>query len=67
MNGVPLRRIAQAYVIATQTKVDIAGVNLPEGLNDDYFRRSGGKTSVDGIFADSKTVSTAFLDLVVPM
>jgi hypothetical protein len=47
-------------VIATQTKIDLAGIDLPEGLNDDYFRRSGGKSSGEGIFADSKTVSTAF-------
>ena len=60
MNGVPLRRMAQAYVIATQTKVDIDGVDLPEGLNDDYFRRSGAKNSGEGIFADSTMVSTVF-------
>ena len=59
MNGVPLRRVAQAYVIATQTKVDIAGVDLPENLNDDYFRRSGGKSSAEGIFAEAKTVSSS--------
>ena len=59
VNGVPLRRVAQAYVIATQTKVDIDGVNLPESLNDDYFRRSGAKSSGEGIFADSRMVSIA--------
>ena len=57
MNGVPLRRVAQAYVIATQTKVDISGVNLPEGLTDDYFRRSSTGKSADGIFAESQAVS----------
>ena len=61
MNGVPLRRVAQAYVIATQTKVDIAGVDLPESLSDDYFRRSGTKSSGEGIFADSKTVSSVVI------
>ena len=36
VNGVPLRRINQAYVIPTSTKVDIAGVKL-EKFNDAYF------------------------------
>merc|ERR1711973_48067 len=39
VNGVPMRRVAQSYVIATQTSVDISGVTLPEKLNDDYFKR----------------------------
>ena len=39
MNGTPLRRINQIYVIATKTKLDISGVKLPERLNDEYFRR----------------------------
>jgi len=39
LNGCPLRRINQIYVIATKTKLDIKGVKLPERLNDEYFRR----------------------------
>merc|ERR1719343_839184 len=34
INGVPLRRVNQAYVIATSTKVDVSGIS------DDYFARS---------------------------
>ena len=30
MNGVPLRRVSQAYV---------SGVKLPDRLTDDYFKR----------------------------
>jgi len=39
LNGCPLRRINQIYVIATKTKLDISAVKLPDRLNDDYFRR----------------------------
>lgn len=39
LNGCPLRRINQAYVIATKTKLDLKGVKLPDRLNDEYFRR----------------------------
>lgn len=39
VNGVPLRRVNQAYVIATSTKVDVSSVPVDEKLNDAYFRR----------------------------
>lgn len=38
INGVPLRRVNQAYVIATSTKVDTSGVNL-EKFDDKYFAK----------------------------
>lgn len=38
INGVPLRRVNQAYVIATSTKVDVSGVALPAEVNDDFFK-----------------------------
>ncbi|KAA1115447.1 hypothetical protein PGT21_036506 [Puccinia graminis f. sp. tritici] len=39
VNGVPLRRVNQAYVIATQTKVDISKIKLDEKFNDAYFAK----------------------------
>ncbi|KAI4324775.1 hypothetical protein MLD38_030231 [Melastoma candidum] len=38
INGVPLRRVNQSYVIATSTKVDISGVNV-EKFDDKYFAK----------------------------
>jgi len=54
VNGVPLRRVNPAYVIATQTSVE--GVNAAdyEKYNDDYFRRPASAKKVrneEGFFA----------------
>ncbi len=42
----PLRRVNQAYVIATSTKVDLSGVKLPE-IDDSYFKRSKTNSSAE--------------------
>ena len=38
VNGVPLRRVNQAYVIATSTSVDVSKVDVAK-FNDGYFAR----------------------------
>merc|ERR1712038_129489 len=53
VNGVPLRRVAQSYVIATQTKVDISGLTVGDNLNDEYFKREPRKKKrSDDMFED---------------
>ncbi|KAK4878007.1 hypothetical protein RN001_010513 [Aquatica leii] len=39
VNGCPIRRVHQRYVIATQTKLDINSVKGHENIDDKYFRR----------------------------
>jgi len=40
LNGVPLRRINQRFVIATSTMLDVSKYALPQHLDDKYFRRN---------------------------
>ncbi|KIY49295.1 hypothetical protein FISHEDRAFT_41710 [Fistulina hepatica ATCC 64428] len=37
VNGVPLRRVNQAYAIATSTKVDLADIKVDAKIDDAYF------------------------------
>jgi large subunit ribosomal protein L6e len=38
VNGVPIRRVNQSYVIATSVKVDLANVKVPD-VNDSFFAK----------------------------
>ncbi|KIM25965.1 hypothetical protein M408DRAFT_330944 [Serendipita vermifera MAFF 305830] len=45
VNGVPLKRVNQAYVIATSTKLDVADLELDESLTDSFFSKPKKTTS----------------------
>ena len=47
VNGVPLRRVNQAYVIGTSTKVDISAVNV-DSFGDKYFAKEAQKKKKKG-------------------
>ncbi|RZB66497.1 60S ribosomal protein L6 isoform B [Glycine soja] len=47
INGVPLRRVNQSYVIGTSTKVDISGVNVDK-FDDKYFAKEAKKKKTKG-------------------
>lgn len=62
INGCPLRRISQNYVIATSTRLNVSTVRIPEHITDGYFKRNKPKRSkkVEGdIFATKKEVIIA--------
>jgi len=54
INGVPLRRVNQAYVIATSTRVDMENCQIDEKINDEYFAKatSKGPRSAEAEFFD---------------
>ncbi|CAG9536729.1 unnamed protein product [Cercopithifilaria johnstoni] len=62
LNSTPLRRIAQAFVIATKTKIDISGLKVPQHIDDAYFRRFNSKKAPKkgdaNIFAQGTTEYT---------
>merc|ERR1712045_561759 len=50
LNGCPLRRINQRYLLATKTSIDTSAVKVPEHINDAYFKRArkAGKAAAGG-------------------
>jgi len=39
INGCPLRRLHQQFVIVTSTKLDLSSVKVPANIDDKYFKR----------------------------
>ncbi|KAG6890555.1 hypothetical protein C0992_000815 [Termitomyces sp. T32_za158] len=57
VNGVPLRRVNQAYVIATSTKLELEGLTVDEKINDAYFAKAavkGSRSAEEEFFEDGK-------------
>ncbi|KAL5488084.1 RPL6 [Sanghuangporus weigelae] len=57
VNGVPLRRVNQAYVIATQTKIDLGAFKVDEKADDAYFSKAkakGRKSAEEEFFSEGK-------------
>merc|ERR1712118_44338 len=59
LNGVPLRRVPQSYVIGTSTVVDVSGVNVPKEVNDDFYKKPKAAKKKDGeLFFEEKKEKT---------
>jgi large subunit ribosomal protein L6e len=57
VNGIPLRRVDQAYIIATSTTVDITSVDASK-FDDSYFKRSAKAAApADAEFFDESAAS----------
>ncbi|KAG6810875.1 hypothetical protein H0H92_009996 [Tricholoma furcatifolium] len=57
VNGVPLRRVNQAYVIATSTKLELEAFKVDEKINDAYFAKAaakGSRSAEEEFFEDGK-------------
>ncbi|KAI0677567.1 ribosomal protein L6e-domain-containing protein [Trametes maxima] len=63
VNGVPLRRVNQAYVIATSTKVELGDFKVDEKINDAYFAKpatKGARSAEEEFFSEGKPKKEAF-------
>lgn len=53
VNGVPLRRVPQSYVIATQMKIDISKLSIPETVTETMFARTKKEKKTTEMFEDT--------------
>ncbi|KAI0750738.1 ribosomal protein L6e-domain-containing protein [Daedaleopsis nitida] len=63
VNGVPLRRVNQAYVIATSTNVDLGDFKVDEKINDTYFAKptsKGPRSAEEEFFSEGKPKKATF-------
>lgn len=54
VNGIPLRRVDQAYVICTSTVVDVSGVDVTK-FDDTYFKKSKQSDDADADLMEDTT------------
>jgi len=67
INGVPLRRVNQSYVIATSASVDISKANIDAKFDDAYFKRPEAAAKASGeFFEEKKEVGFLILPIVCP-
>merc|ERR1711991_241744 len=59
INGVPLRRVNPAYVIATKTKVDISAVDTSKVTNETFKRPAAAKGEKEFFDGKKKAEATA--------
>merc|ERR1712199_74364 len=53
VNGVPLRRVPQSYVIATQMKIDVSKLSIPETVTETMFARTKKEKKSTEMFEDT--------------
>merc|ERR1712164_80294 len=59
LNGVPLRRVPQSYVIATSTTVDVSSVKVPANVDDNFFKKpKSAKKKDDELFFEKEKETT---------
>ena len=63
---VPLRRVNQAFVIATSTKLEVAGADVAK-IGDEYFKappKARGKKTEEGFFETEEAKKVHMLQII---